>query len=58
LVKIGIALADFSEREELRPLMEAFFSQNPTADGSALILDTGIMTGKDLALLFNAIAVQ
>ena len=57
MAKLGIARADFSDRKEMETLAKAFFSQNPRQDGNALVLDTGIMNGKDLALLFNSISI-
>ena len=57
LAKIGLAMADFSGREDMKVLAGAFFSGNPQAEGSALILTTGTMNGTDLALLFNAISI-
>jgi len=57
MARMGIALADFSEHKEMETLAKAFFSNNPTQDGSALVLQTGTMSGKDLALLFNTISV-
>jgi len=57
MARMGIALADFSERREMEALAKAFFSRNPRQDGNALIIQTGTMNGKDLALLFNAISV-
>jgi hypothetical protein len=57
LAKVGLALADFNKREDMRVLAEALFSGNPQAEGSALIITTGTMNGNDLALLFNAISL-
>jgi len=57
MARMGIALADFSEHKEMETLAKAFFSGNPTQDGNALVLKTGTMSGKDLALLFNTISV-
>ena len=57
MAKQRMANADFSERKEMEALARAFFSNSPRQDGNALILKTGAMSGKDLALLFNAIAV-
>jgi len=57
MARLGIAQADFSSRRELETLARALFSQNPKQDGNALILTTGTMNGKDLALLFNSISV-
>jgi len=58
LARLGLAFADFSQNKDMEMLVKAFFSQNPTADGSALILATGVMKGSDLALLFNMMSVQ
>jgi len=58
LARMGLAGADFSGRENLKALAEALFSQDPKAEGNALILKTGTMKGRDLALLFNAILVS
>ena len=57
MAKLGMALADFAERKEIEALAKAFFSQNPRQDGNALIITTGAMDGKDLALLFNSISI-
>ncbi|MDR2663367.1 MAG: hypothetical protein LBC31_10275 [Treponema sp.] len=57
LAKAGLALADFSEHPDMETLAEAFFAQAPRQDGNALILRTGVMSGGDLALLFNTISV-
>jgi len=58
MARIGIAFADFSKNKDMEMLVKAFFSQNPRADGNALILTTGAMSGTDLALLFNMMSVQ
>jgi len=58
LARIGLAFADFSQNKDMEMLVKAFFSENPKADGSALILATGVMKGSDLALLFNMMSVQ
>ena len=57
LARLGIAFADFSEHKEMETLAKAFFSRNPAQDGNALVLQTGKISGKDLALLFNIISV-
>ena len=57
MAKLGLALADFAGRKDLEALAKAFFSQNPRQDGNALIITTGAMDGKDLALLFNSISI-
>ena len=55
LAKIGLALADFGEHRDRETLVRAFFAQNPRQDGNAMVLTTGVMNGRDLALLFNTI---
>ena len=57
LARVALAVADFKGKEDLKTLAEAFFSQNPRADGNALILTIETMSGKDLALLFNALSL-
>ena len=57
LAKLGMAMANFDDAN-MKILAEAFFSQTPQAEGSALIVRTGKMSGKDIALLFNSISVQ
>jgi hypothetical protein len=57
MAKIGMALADFSENRDMETLAKAFFSENPVEDGNALILKTAVMSGRDIALLFNTISV-
>jgi hypothetical protein len=57
MARMGMALADFSEHKDLETLARAFFSLAPKQDGNALILTTGPMNGKDIALLFNSISV-
>ena len=57
MAKLGMALADFSEREEMEALARALFANNPTQDGSSFIIQTGPMDGKDIALLFNTMSV-
>ena len=57
MARLGLAMADFTGRENMKALAEALFFQNPKADGSALILNTGPMKGSNLALLFNAISI-
>ena len=57
LAKVALALADFKGKENLKVLAEAFFSQNPRAEGSGLIITIGAINGKDLALLFNALSL-
>jgi hypothetical protein len=58
LVKLGLSAVDFKGDGGLEILVKAFFSQNPKTEGNALLLNTGVMEGKDLALLFNAISVH
>jgi len=58
MARIGLAFADFSQNKDVEMLVKAFFSENPQADGSALILTTGVMRGADLALLFNMMSLQ
>jgi hypothetical protein len=57
LAKLALAAADFKGNHELEILAKAFFSQTPRAEGNAVILNTGAMEGKHLALLFNAFSV-
>jgi hypothetical protein len=57
IARLGIANADFSAYNDMETLAKAFFSNSPTQDGNALVLKTGKMSGKDLALLFNTISV-
>jgi hypothetical protein len=57
LAKTGLALADFSGHPDMEILAGAFFAQAPLQDSNALILTTGVMSGRDLALLFNTISV-
>ena len=57
MARMGMAAADFSEHKEMETLVKAFFSGIPTQEGNALILKTGQMSGKDIALLFNTISV-
>ncbi|GHV85295.1 hypothetical protein AGMMS50230_09030 [Spirochaetia bacterium] len=57
LAKIGLALTDFNGHRDMETLVRVFFSQNPRQDGNAMVLTTGIMNGRDLALLFNTISV-
>jgi hypothetical protein len=57
LARLGLATADFSKHRELETLVRAFFWQSPRAEGSALILNTGVMKGEDIALLFNMISL-
>jgi hypothetical protein len=57
MAKIGMALADFSQHQDMETLARAFFSDNPVEDGNALVLKTSVMNGRDIALLFNTISV-
>ena len=57
LARLGMANADFGDHKKMETLARAFFSNSPRQDGNALILKTGVMSGKDLALLFNTISV-
>ncbi|MDR2701663.1 MAG: hypothetical protein LBB72_04455 [Spirochaetaceae bacterium] len=57
LAKLALAVADFSGDEEIEILSRAFFSQTPKAEGNVVILNTGVMEGKSVALLFNAFSV-
>jgi hypothetical protein len=57
MAKLGMALADFSQNRDMETLAKAFFSENPVEDGNALILKTSVMSGRDIALLFNTISV-
>jgi len=58
LAKLALAAADFKGNDKLEILAKAFFSQTPKAEGNAVILNTGAMEGKSLALLFNAFSVK
>jgi hypothetical protein len=58
MARVGMVFADFSDYKDMETLAKAFFSNNPRADGNALILQTGTMSGKDLALLFNTISLN
>ena len=57
LARIGLALADFGEYKDMETLARAFFAEAPRTEGNALILKTAVMSGRDLALLFNTISV-
>jgi hypothetical protein len=57
MAKAGLALADFSGNRDMEILARAFFSENPVEDGNALILKSSVMSGRDIALLFNTVAV-
>ncbi|MDR1144070.1 MAG: hypothetical protein LBK77_07635 [Spirochaetaceae bacterium] len=57
MAKIGLETADFSGYRDMETLARAFFTENPVRDGNALVLTTGVMSGGDLALLFNVISL-
>ena len=57
MARLGMANADFSAYKEMEALARAFFTNSPRQDGSALVLKTGALSGKELALLFNTISV-
>jgi hypothetical protein len=57
LARAGMALTDFSSRPDLQSLYRIFFAEAPAQDGSALVLTTGTMQGRDIALLFNTLSV-
>ncbi|MDR0599151.1 MAG: hypothetical protein LBG84_03590 [Treponema sp.] len=57
LARRNIAGADFSSRPDLEALARALFAGVPRQEGAALILKTGTVSGRDLALLFNTISV-
>jgi hypothetical protein len=60
MAKLALAFIDFSAMEsgaDLASLAGVFFSGVPEQDGSALLLRTGIMDGRDIALLFNTLSV-
>jgi hypothetical protein len=55
--RLGLALADFGEYRDMETLARAFFAEAPRTEGNALVLKTAVMSGRDLALLFNTISV-
>jgi hypothetical protein len=62
LAKLAAALLDFSSLEQeqganLASMVKIFLTNNPSQDGNALILKTGVMKGGELALLFNTLSV-
>jgi hypothetical protein len=62
LAKLAMALIDFSSLEQtqganLASMAKIFLANNPSLDGSALLLKTGTMKGGELALLFNTLSV-
>jgi hypothetical protein len=57
LAKGALAFADLSSRGDLQSLARAFFAETPLQDGNAMVLRTGILQGRDLALLFNTLSV-
>jgi hypothetical protein len=60
MAKLASAFIDFSAMEsgaDLASLAGVFLSNVPEQDGSALLLTTGIMDGRDIALLFNTLSV-
>jgi hypothetical protein len=57
LARAGLALTDFSSRPDLQSLYRVFFAETPVQDGSALMLTTGAMQGREIALLFNTLSV-
>ena len=60
MAKLAMAFVDFSAMEsgaDLASLAGIFLSNVPEQDGSVLTLTTGIMDGKNIALLFNTLSV-
>lgn len=60
MAKRASAFIDFSAMEsgaDLASLAGIFFSNVPEQNGGALTLTTGIMNGRDIALLFNTLSV-
>ncbi|MDR0402739.1 MAG: hypothetical protein LBH35_04020 [Treponema sp.] len=60
MAKLASAFIDFSTMEsgaDLASLAGIFLSNVPEQDGSALILKTEIMGGRDIALLFNTLSL-
>ncbi|MDR2073502.1 MAG: hypothetical protein LBP60_08745 [Spirochaetaceae bacterium] len=57
LARAAIAGADFSNRPDMEALARAFFSGTPRQEGNALILTSGLVSGPDIALLFNIISL-
>jgi len=58
LAKLALAVVDFNGKSDMEILAKAFFSQTPKTEGNVLIINTGAMEGKNLALLFNAFSVH
>jgi hypothetical protein len=61
LAKGALSLFDFSGRkdgESLGALLKILFAGTPETDGSAVIVRTGTISAKDIALLFNTLAVH
>ena len=52
-----IANAEFSSRPDLASLVKAFFTGTIEQNGNALVLKTGTLDGRDIALLFNTLSV-
>jgi hypothetical protein len=48
---------DFSKSGALQSVAAAFFTNIPVQDDAALILRTGAMDAKDIALLFNTLSL-
>lgn len=57
MARLAAAFVDFSSMGETGSLAAVFLANDPVLDGSALRLETGIMEGAELALLFNALSV-
>jgi hypothetical protein len=60
MAQIASAFVDFSAMEfgtDMASLAGVFLFNVPEKDGSALILKTGVMNGRDIALLFNTLSV-
>jgi hypothetical protein len=60
MAKLASAFIDFSAMEsgaDLASLAAVFLSNVPERNGSVLTLKTGIMSGRDIALLFNTLSV-
>jgi hypothetical protein len=57
MAKAFAAMADFSQLRDMEALARAFFAGTPRAEDNALILKTAVVSGRDLALLFNTISV-
>jgi len=57
LAKLALGTANFNGKSDMEILAKAFFSQTPKTEENVVIINTGVMEGKNLALLFNTFTV-